>query len=808
MTNHWVDIKNADVILIMGGNAAEAHPCGFKWVTEAKEHNGAHFMVVDPRFNRSASVADFYAPIRSGSDIVFLGGIINYLLTNDKIHHEYVKNYTDFTFIVREDFAFDEGIFSGYNPETRTYDKSSWDYEMGEDGFVKTDPTLQHPRCVYQWLKRHYAGYTPEKVESICGTPQAKFLHVAEQFASTAVAGRVATIMYALGWTQHTTGAQMLRTGAMIQLLCGNIGVAGGGMNALRGHSNIQGLTDLGILSASLPGYLTLPNEREQDYQQYIAARTPKLMRPGQMNYWSNTPKFHVSLMKAWWGPAATAENNWAFDYLPKLDKQYDMLQITDMMVQGKVNGYIAQGFNPLAALANSNNVREGLKKLKFLVVMDPLVTETSEFWKNHGEFNDVDSASIQTEVFRLPTTCFAEEDGAVVSSSRVLQWHWKAADAPGEAKTDIAIMSGLHLRLKKLYEKDGGKFPDPIVNLYWPYSHADHPTSEEIAKEYNGRALVDLYDPKDPTKLIRKAGEQLAGFGEMRDDGTTLGGCWIWAGSWTSSGNQMARRDNSDPTGIGNTLNWAWAWPANRRVLYNRASCDRQGNPFNPKRVLIKWNGKQWGGADVPDVAVGLDPEVINPFIMNPEGVARLFARKGMNEGPFPTHYEAFDNPLGYNPMYPKNPLAVINPAARILESTKGTAGDPKDYPHVGTTYRLTEHFHYWTKHVQLNNIVQPEQFVEIGEALAKELGIETGQKVKVSSKRGFVKAAAVVTKRIKPMQIDGKTIHHVGIPIHWGFASTGRKGYLANNLTASVGDGNSMTPESKTFLVKVEKA
>ena len=483
------------------------------------------------------------------------------------------------------------------------------------------------------------------------------------------------------------------------------------------------------------------------------------------------------------------------------------MLQVFELMTKGQINGYIAQGFNPLAALANSNSVREGLKKLKFLVIMDPLVTESSEFWRNHGEFNDVDSASIQTEVFRLPTTCFAEEEGAVVSSSRVLQWHWKAAEPPGEAKTDIAIMSGLHLRLKALYQKDGGKFADPITNLFWPYAESAHPSAEEVAKEYNGRALVDLFDPKDPTKLIRKAGEQLGGFGEMRDDGTTLGGCWIWAGAWTSSGNQMARRDNSDPTGIGNTLNWAWAWPANRRVLYNRASCDREGKPFNPDRVLIKWNGKNWGGADVPDIAPTLPPETTNPFIMNPEGVARLFARKGLIEGPFPTHYEAFDNPLGYNPMYPKNKLAVISPIIRILDTAKGTQGDPKDYPHVGTTYRLTEHFHYWTKHVQLNNIVQPEQFVEIGEALGKELGIATGQNVKVSSKRGFIKAVAVVTKRIKPMQIDGKTIHHVGVPIHWGFSTTGRKGYLANNLTASVGDGNSLTPESKTFLVKVEK-
>lgn len=449
MTNHCVDIKNADVVLIMGGNAAEAHPCGFKWVTEAKAHNNAYFMVVDPRFNRSAAVADYYAPLRSGSDIVFLGGIINYLLTHDRIHHEYVKNYTDFSFIVRDDFRFVDGIFSGYNEETRTYDRSTWDYELGPDGYVRTDPTLQHPRCVYQLMKKHYASYTPEAVERMCGTPKDKFLHVAETLASTAVPGRAATIMYALGWTQHSIGAQILRTGAMVQLLLGNIGVSGGGMNALRGHSNIQGLTDLGLLSATLTSYLTLPREAEQDYGKYIAKRTLKPLRPGQVSYWQHYPKFHVSLMKSWYGDKATKENNWLFDYLPKLDKEYDMLQIFEMMNEGKVNGYLAQGFNPIASLSNTGRVRSGLSKLKFLVIMDPLATETSEFWRNFGEFNDVDTASIKTEVFRLPTTCFAEEDGSIVSSARVLQWHWKAAEQPGEARPDIAIMAALHLRLK-----------------------------------------------------------------------------------------------------------------------------------------------------------------------------------------------------------------------------------------------------------------------------------------------------------------------------------------------------------------------
>jgi len=808
MTNHWVDIKNADVILIMGGNAAEAHPCGFKWVTEAKAHNKAHFMVVDPRFNRSASVADFYAPIRVGSDIAFLGGIINYLLETDQIHHEYVRNYTDFSFIVRDDFSFVDGIFEGYNEEKRTYDKKSWDYELGEDGYVKTDPTLQHPRCVFQLMKRHYASYTPEMVERVCGTPKDKFLHVAEKFASTAVPGRAATIMYALGWTLHTVGAQTLRCAAMVQLLCGNIGVAGGGMNALRGHSNIQGLTDLGLLSNLLPGYLNLPREHEQDYQQYMAVRAQKPLRPGQTSYWQNYPKFFVSLMKAWFGKNATAQNNWGFDWLPKLDKDYDMLQIFELMYQGKVNGYLAQGFNPLAALADNNRVRAGLSKLKFLVVMDPLATDTSEFWKNHGEFNDVDERAIQTEVFRLPTTCFAEDEGEIVSSSRVLQWHWKAADPPGLARNDIQIMAALHLRIRALYEKEGGTFPDPILNVDWPYVDPHEPHPHELAKEMNGKALVNLTAPNDPSKVLRPAGQQLSGFGELRDDGSTSCGCWIFSGSWTEAGNQMGRRDNSDPSGLGNTLNWAWAWPANRRVLYNRASCDTQGQPFNPRRSLVNWNGSRWVGADVPDFVPTNAPENgAGPFIMNPEGVARFFARKGMNEGPFPTHYEPFDTPLGYNPIYRNNPKATSNPAARVFTQVWDTFGKSDEFPYVGTTYRLTEHFHYWTKHNVLNSVTQPEQFVEIGEALGQELGIKAGDRVKVSSKRGYVKAVAVVTKRFKALQVDGKTIHQVGIPIHWGFTGVAKKGFLANALTPFVGDGNTNSPESKAFLVKVEK-
>lgn len=808
MTNHWVDIKNADLVLIMGGNAAEAHPCGFKWVTEAKAHNKARLIVVDPRFTRSASVADVYAPIRAGTDIAFLGGVINYLLTNDKIQREYVTSYTDASFIVKEGFAFANGIYSGYNAEKRSYDKASWDYELGEDGYVRTDPTLEHPRCVHNLMRQHYARYTPEMVARVCGTPKERFLQICEMIGSTASPTRAMTIMYALGWTQHSVGSQMIRCGAMVQLLLGNIGVSGGGMNALRGHSNIQGLTDLGLLTDLLPGYLGLPKQHEQEYEKYVAARALKPLRPNQMSYWQNFPKFFVSLQKAWWGDAARADNHWGYDYLPKLDKVYDMLQVYELMYQGQFNGYLAQGFNPLAAAPNKAKMTAALAKLKFLVVMDPLVTETSEFWRNFGVLNDVDSSQIQTEVFRLPTTCFAEEDGALVNSGRWLQWHWKGAEPPGEARSDIEIMAGLFTRLRALYQSEGGAFPDPIVNLSWPYANARSPRPDELAKEYSGKALADVTDPKDATKIVRKSGEQLAGFAELRDDGSTASGCWIYCGAWGPNGNLMARRDNSDPTGIGQTLNWAWSWPANRRVLYNRASCDPSGKPFNPQRKLIAWEGKQWGGADTPDFKLDEDPaNGMGPFIMNSEGVARFFARTNMVEGPFPEHYEPFETPLGYNPLSPNEPRATSNPAARVFKGDREQFGTAAQFPHVATTYRLTEHFHYWTKHVRLNAITQPEQFVEIGESLAKELGVAAGDRVRVTSNRGHIEAVAVVTKRIKQLNIDGKTVHTVGIPIHWGFTGIAKGGYLANTLTPSVGDGNVQTPEFKAFLVKVEK-
>ncbi|KXV10053.1 formate dehydrogenase [Acetobacter malorum] len=803
MTNNWVDIKNANVVLIMGGNPAEAHPVGFKWVMEAKIRNGAKVLVVDPRFNRSAAVADFYTPIRAGSDAAFMLGVANYLLSHDKIQHEYVKAYTNAALIVREDYAFEEGLFSGYDAANRTYDKSSWTYERDEKGFARQDPTLQNPRCVINLLRKHVERYTPEMVTQLCGTPVKDFLYVCETLASTSVPDLTSTFLFALGWTHHTSGSQVIRSAAMVQLLLGNIGMAGGGMNALRGHSNIQGYTDLGLLSLRLPGYLNLPSDKQQDMATYLQATTPVADVPGQVNYYHNTPKFFVSMMKTLWGEHATAANNWGYDWLPKWDRSYDMLAYFDMMYQGKVNGYIAQGFNPLAAMPDKNKTIAALSKLKFLVTIDPLTTETSSFWQNEGQFNDVKTEEIQTEVFRLPSTCFAEENGSIVNSGRWLQWHFAGAAPPGEAWQDGKVIGTIFTKMRELYRKEGGVCPEPVLNMQWNYKDPEDPTPEEVARECNGYALADITDEQG--HVVVPKGHLLPDFSVLKDDGTTASFCWVFAGSWTQAGNQMARRDNTD-TGLGCTPGWAWAWPANRRILYNRASMDPDGRPWDPKRQILEWDGKRWGGSDVPDYPPTSPPgSGVSPFIMQPDGLGRLFACGGMVDGPFPEQYEPTETPLANNPLHPK---VTYNPTARVLKDDRARMGEHKNFPYVATTYSITELFRHWTKHSRLNAIAQPEQFIEIGEKLAGRLNIAAGDKVKVSSQRGYIEAKAVVTKRIRTLNVMGRELDQIGIPCHWGFEGATRKGFLANTLSPAVGDANSQTPEFKAFLVNVEKA
>ncbi len=510
-----------------------------------------------------------------------------------------------------------------------------------------------------------------------------------------------------------------------------------------------------------------------------------------------------VSLMKSFYGDAAQKENNWGYDWLPKWDQTYDVIKYFNMMDEGKVTGYFCQGFNPVASFPDKNKVVSCLSKLKYMVVIDPLVTETSTFWQNHGESNDVDPASIQTEVFRLPSTCFAEEDGSIANSGRWLQWHWKGQDAPGEARNDGEILAGIYHHLRELYQAEGGKGVEPLMKMSWNYKQPHEPQSDEVAKENNGYALEDLYDANGV--LIAKKGQLLSSFAHLRDDGTTASSCWIYTGSWTEQGNQMANRDNSDPSGLGNTLGWAWAWPLNRRVLYNRASADINGKPWDPKRMLIQWNGSKWTGNDIPDFGNAAPGTPTGPFIMQPEGMGRLFAINKMAEGPFPEHYEPIETPLGTNPLHPN---VVSNPVVRLYEQDALRMGKKEQFPYVGTTYRLTEHFHTWTKHALLNAIAQPEQFVEISETLAAAKGIANGDRVTVSSKRGFIRAVAVVTRRLKPLNVNGQQVETVGIPIHWGFEGVARKGYIANTLTPNVGDANSQTPEYKAFLVNIEKA
>ncbi len=814
MTNSWNDIKNADLVIVMGGNAAEAHPVGFKWVVEAMQKRKARLISVDPRFNRTSALADVYAPLRNGTDIAFLGGVINWLLSNDKIHHDYVRFNTDATFLLKPEFKHDNGLFSGYDEAKRKYDKSSWGYQIGEDGYVRVDDSMQDPLCVFQQLKKHYSRYTPEMVSRICGTPKDKFLQVCQMLGEMSAPDKTSTILYALGWTQHTVGSQNIRTMAMIQLLLGNMGRPGGGVNALRGHSNVQGVTDMNAYAEVLSGYLSAPTDADDSFEKYLAKRTPKPLRPGQFNYWSNFPRFHVSLMKSYFGKAATAENGYCYDWVPKYPGGYDAMHIFEMMHQGKVTGFLSQGFNPLATVANKNKLSAALSKLKYLVSIDPLETETAEFWQNHGPFNDVKPESIATEVFQLPAACFAEEEGSITNSSRVALWKERAVEPPGEAMDDSEIMARLFMKLREMYAKDGGAFPEPILNLAWDYARPLLPSSIELLREINGKAIADVLAPPDPKQpgaapaVLVKAGQQVPGFAMLRDDGSTACGNWLYAGAWTEAGNMTARRDLSDPSGWGVYQNYGFSWPANRRILYNRASADKDGKPWSANKKYVYWNGKTWTGPDVPDMRLNAAPEEnVGSFIMTPEGAARLHA-VGMAEGPFPEHYEPFETPIGVNPLHPDNPKALSNPCARVFKSDMDAFGKKEEFPYSATTYRLTEHFHTWTKHARVNAVTQPEAFVEISEELAREKGIAHGDRVKVSSNRGHIITKAVVTKRIKPWDVNDQKVHLVGIPFHWGFKGQTKNGYIANTLTPFVGDANSQTPEFKAFLVNIERA
>jgi formate dehydrogenase major subunit len=654
-------------------------------------------------------------------------------------------------------------------------------------------------------------------VERITGIPKDKFLKAADLFTSIRKDGdmkKAGTIIYAVGWTQHTFGTQIIRTAAMLQLLLGNVGRAGGGVNALRGHSNIQGATDMAGVFDILPGYLKMPNSGDVDFNTYITRITPNSSKPSEwdsFNYWSNTPKFAVSFLKAMYGDAAKKENDWAFNYLPKIDRKYSWVEIWDTMYQGQIKGMFAFGMNGVMIGPNSTKNIEALKKAEWLVVCELYPDETSEFWRSPGITAD-EMKKINTTVYRLPGAGFAEKDGTFVNSARWLQWKYVAVPPPGLAKVDQEILARIFLKVRELYQKDGGKFPDPILNANWAYSNPYNPSLAEVAKEINGRALADITDEKLGQTI--KAGQQLPGFTWLRDDGTTLCGNWIYSGSWTEAGAMTQRRGTEDPSGLGIYPNWAWSWPANRRVLYNRASCDPSGKPWDSERRQVWWNEAQqkWVGNDVPDFKIDSNPkDHMGPFIMNPEGVGRIFGPLGaFAEGPFPEHYEPIESPIA-NPLHPKQ---SNNPVVKKYKTDLDKYGTPDDgFNIICTTYRLTEHYHYWTKNNPMNVELVPEPFVEIPVELANEMGLKGGEKVKVTSARSSYIAKAMVTHRIKPMMIDGKKTYQIGIPIHWGYrgiaedrGNTDKN--LANMLSPTVIDPNAYTPEFKGFLVKIEKA
>ena len=802
MTNHYIDFRNADVILNMGGNVAENHPVSFKWIQAAKD-KGALFIHVDPRFTRTSTKADIYVRLRSGTDIAFLGGMIKYILDNNLYDEFYVKNYTNASFIATPRYGFDDGLFSGYNPALRAYDAATWALEKDENGIPKRDMTLQDPRCVFQLLKKHYSRYTLQKVTEITGTPGSDLEKVYKAYASTGTPDRAGTVLYAMGWTQHTVGVQNIRAMAIIQDLLANMGIAGGGINALRGESNVQGSTDQGLLFHILPGYLPTTRAQWPTLESYNKT-TPASKDPRSINWWKNRPKYVASLLKSFFGENAKKENGFGYEWLPKLDPDQDAswLNLFDEMYKGTFTGFFAWGMNPACSGAHAGKVREALGKLDWLVNVNVFDSETGSFWKGPG----MDPKKIKTEVFQLPCAASMEKEGSISNSGRWMQWRYKAANPPGEAKPDGDIMYELFKKVRALYEKGQGAFPKPILNLKWDYETNGHFDIHKVAKEINGYFVEDI--PEHPVdKKAYKKGTLVPNFVYLLDDGRTSCGNWLYSASYTEAGNMAARRKKTDPTGLGLYPEWSWCWPLNRRIIYNRASVDLDGNPRNPKRPLLKWDaeGKRWIG-DVPDNAVPpMGTTGAYPFIMKVDGVTSIFG-PGLKDGPFPEHYEPLECPIEKNIMSNQR----INPVVKIFEGgpDKYLTCDPR-YPFVCSTYRVTEHWQtgVLTRWLPWLIEAEPQMFCEISLELAKLREIKNGDRVIVASPRGKVEAVAIVTSRLKPFNIAGQTVHQIGIPWHFGWLHPKDGGESANLLTPTIGDPNTMIPESKAFMANVSK-
>jgi formate dehydrogenase major subunit len=821
------DLVNSDAILIMGSSMAENHPVGFQWVIEARER-GATVIHVDPRFTRTSAMADVWIPLRAGSDVALLGGLINYVLENGKDFRPYILHYTNASVILREDFRDTEdlaGIFSGWDQETKRYDPATWLYEGVPERRVVLDPgpdasrgeedelpgyrqdlTLQHPRCVYQVLKRHFSRYTPAMVEKVCGVPRGLFLKLAETFCSASGHEKTGAIAYAVGWTQHSNGVQIIRSAAILQLLLGNIGRPGGGILALRGHASIQGSTDIPTLYDLLPGYLPMPplETESRELRTYIAKHA------NRTGWWANFEKYIVSLLKAYYGDAATLENDYGFAWLPRISGDHSHLGYWLDMADGKIEGLFVMGQNPGVGAPNSRLERRALARLKWLVVRDMVESETPSFWYDSPEVqrDELRTEEIQTEVFFFPAAGHAEKDGTFTNTQRLLQFHEKAVDPPGDARSDAWFVYHLGRRLKEKASHDHRSRNAGLRALTWNYSTegslAD-PRIADILCEINGYTVAD--------------GEPVEGYKELKADGSTACGCWIYSGVCPRAGENRAF--NREPNGLYGH-GWGFAWPNDRRILYNRASADPEGKPWSERKKLVWWDEQkqEWTGFDVPDFtttkAPGYRPhhgargdEALagdKPFIMHPDGFGWIWVARGLKDGPLPTHYEPLESPLE-NPVHAAQQNDPAADKRERPDNPYARRSDPR-FPLVLTTYRLTEHHTAggMTRYLSHLAELQPELFCEISPELAIERGIRHGDCVIVRTARGEIEVRAMVTKRMVPIELDGRKIHQVGLPYHWGYKGL-VKGGVVNDLVAISEEPNVRIMETKALLCDIAR-
>jgi formate dehydrogenase major subunit len=815
------DLANADCILIEGSSMAEAHPVGFRWVMKAKEH-GATIIHVDPRFSRTSALADIWVPIRAGADIVFLGGLIRHLIEHNLYFHEYVVHYTNASCILSDEYRDPEdngdGYFSGWNEEKRAYEGDSWVYKGGDLSRPQRDLTLQDPQCVFQKLKRHFSRYTPEMVEKICGISPDIFHKVAHMLAAASGPERTAAVCYAVGWTQHSKGVQIIRAAAILQLLLGNIGRPGGGILALRGHASIQGSTDIPTLYDILPGYLTMPHKGDETLQHYLDRYTKKT------GLWSNYPKYLVSILKAYYGKNATAENDFGYAWLPKLTGNHSFFEYLYDMLDGKMDGMFIMGQNPAVGAPNSRLQRKALTKLKWLVVRDMVEVESANFWRESPEVErgELKTEDIETEVFFFPAAGHAEKEGAFTNTQRLLQWREKAVDPPDDARSDGWFMHQLALRLIAKAKQSSDPLDEPLRALDWWYPADEHgePHMESVLAEING-----WYTNPQPGAdgvvfggVDREGnphhGPQLNGFAELKADGSTASGAWIYSGVFGRDGvNKANLRKSRDYLGHG----WGFSWPSDRRIIYNRASARPDGRPWSERKKLVWWDSEKWTGIDVAGFVQGkppdYEPEVgaegldaipgDAPFVLHEDGLGWIYVPKGLKDGPFPTHYEPLESPVP-NELYSRE----TNPPEHWFPRRENQFAAPGDsrFPFVLTTYRLTEHHTAGGMSRFLSHLaeLQPEMFAEISPELARQQKISNGDRICIVTLRAAIEARALVSRRIRPLHLNGKTVHQVALPYHFGTAGLVRGG-AANDLLAISGEPNVTIMEAKACTCNI---